>query len=112
MSRMGASMGSTLAVTATDAAAQRATSEGEPDMNDFERGGDGGGRQVSAGLVGGGVVAAALVAFVVQNTDDVPVNWLFFESDAPLWLVILIAAVAGAVLSEVGGWFLRRARRD
>ncbi len=57
------------------------------------------------------IVAVALAAFVVQNTDDTPVTWLMFDESAPLWVVIVISAVAGAVLSEAAGWLIRRSRR-
>ncbi|MEM9466177.1 MAG: lipopolysaccharide assembly protein LapA domain-containing protein [Actinomycetota bacterium] len=58
-----------------------------------------------------GLIAAGLAAFIVQNTDSTPVTWLFFERSAPLWLVIIASAVAGAVLSELIGWMMRRRRR-
>ena len=57
------------------------------------------------------LVAAGLVAFIVQNTDSTPVSWLVFEGSAPLWVVIVAAAAAGAVLSELGGYLMRRRRR-
>lgn len=57
------------------------------------------------------IVGIALAAFVVQNTDDTPVSWLMFDESAPLWIVIVISAVAGAILSEAAGWMIRRGRR-
>ncbi|MDG2026533.1 MAG: lipopolysaccharide assembly protein LapA domain-containing protein [Acidimicrobiales bacterium] len=57
------------------------------------------------------LVAVGLVAFIVQNTDSTPVQWLVFDGSAPLWIVIAAAASAGAVLSELGGWMLRRRKR-
>ncbi len=56
------------------------------------------------------IVAAGLVAFIVQNTDSTPVTWLIFTGSAPLWVVIVLAAVAGAILSELGGYLIRRRR--
>ena len=64
-----------------------------------------------ATLVGAAVVAVVLVAFVVQNNRSTDVQWLFVEQSSPLWLVIVVSAVAGAVLSEVLGWVIRRRRR-
>ena len=61
-------------------------------------------------LIGAALVAFALIAFVVQNTDSTPVQWLFIDRSAPLWLIIVISAVAGAVLSEILGWIIRRRR--
>lgn len=58
------------------------------------------------------IVGVALAAFVVQNTDSADVSWLVFERSAPLWIVILASAGAGAVLSELVGWVLRRRRRS
>lgn len=57
------------------------------------------------------LIAVGLAAFIVQNTESTPVTWLVFDGSAPLWIVILAAAVAGAVLSEAGGWMLRRRKR-
>lgn len=69
----------------------------------------GGGGQVRLIVVA--LVALGLIAFVVQNTDSTPVTWLMFEGSAPLWVVIIAAAVAGAVLSELGGYLMRRRKR-
>ena len=66
---------------------------------------------VRPGVVVAVLVAAALIVFVVQNDNEVPVTWLFVEVNGPLWAVIIAAAVAGAVLSEVLGWVVRRTRR-
>ena len=57
------------------------------------------------------IVAAALIVFVAQNTTDTEVTWLFFDGSGPLWIVIIVAAVAGALLSEVLGFLWRRRRR-
>lgn len=61
-------------------------------------------------FIGAALVAVALIAFVVQNTDSTPVQWFFVDRSAPLWLIIVISAVAGAVLSEILGWIIRRRR--
>jgi uncharacterized integral membrane protein len=58
------------------------------------------------------VVAIALIAFIGQNRSDAEVTWLFLDGTWPLWIVIVVSAVAGAVLSEVVGWLLRRRRRQ
>lgn len=58
-----------------------------------------------------GLVALALILFVVLNGADTEVSWLFFKTNGPLWVVILVSAVLGAVLSEVIGWMVRRKRR-
>ena len=63
------------------------------------------------GLVAAVLVVVALIFFVVQNGDDVAFEWLVFDMTGPLWVVIVVAAVAGAVLSEVLGFRRRRRRR-
>lgn len=50
----------------------------------------------------------ALLAFVVQNTEDVRFNWLMVELTMPLWLALVIAAILGAVIANLGGWLVRR----
>ena len=54
-------------------------------------------------------VVGAMVIFVVQNLDSVPVSFLSWSFDAPLIVLLAIAAVAGILLR----WLLSfvRARR-
>ena len=65
--------------------------------------------------LGGGAIAsltggAALVIFMIQNTDDVTVKFLPWEFTWPIWLLTLISALIGGIV-----WFgvgvLRRHRR-
>ena len=70
--------------------------------------GSGRGFQLNGRLVGLVVAAAALLAFVVQNTEDVRFNWLMVEVTMPLWLALVIAAVLGAIVANLGAWALRR----
>ena len=58
-------------------------------------------------LIVAGVIIVALLAFVVQNTEDAHVNFLFFDATVSLWLVI----VATAALGFLAGWFVGRSRR-
>jgi len=71
------------------------------------------GRKLSIrpGVIVALAVAIALIVFVVQNDREVPVTWWFVEVDGPLWAVIVVAAVAGALLAEVLGWAAGRRRR-
>ena len=57
------------------------------------------------------LLVAALIFFVVQNNEAVDFKWLFLDMSGPLWVVIVVAAVAGALLSQVLGWLRRRRRR-
>ncbi len=63
------------------------------------------------GLVVASIFAAAFIVFVAQNTTETGVTWLFFDASGPLWILIIVAAVAGALLSEVLGFLWRRSRR-
>ena len=62
-------------------------------------------------VVSAAVLAVAMIAFVVQNRVETDVTWLFLDGKWPVWLVIVVSAVAGAVLSEILGWLIRRRRR-
>jgi len=63
------------------------------------------------GVVFAAVVAAAFIVFVAQNNADTQVTWLFFDGTGPLWIVIIVAAVAGALLGELFGFMWRRRHR-
>lgn len=52
-----------------------------------------------------------LVVFAVQNTETVPVEFLWFNGDYPLSIVILVTAVAAGILSVVSAAIIRRRRR-
>jgi len=58
-----------------------------------------------------GVVAAAAVAFIFQNTRNVEVSFLFLAGEAPLYVVIVISMVLGALLALIGVGLRRRAKR-
>ena len=71
--------------------------------------------QQSGLRLGGGAIASMtglglLVVFIVQNTDDVSLDFLFWTFTWPLWLLTLTSAVLGALV-----WFglgvMRRHRR-
>jgi len=53
------------------------------------------------------VIVAAIVIFALFNTDKVSVDWVAKKSVAPLWAVIAISAVAGALIGS-----LARSRRN
>jgi uncharacterized integral membrane protein len=75
-----------------------------PSDSDGGRGGIGGG--AIATLAGAGL----LLVFIVQNTDDVRLDFLFWDFTWPLWLLTIVSAVLGALV-----WFgigvMRRHRR-
>jgi uncharacterized integral membrane protein len=65
--------------------------------------------------LGAGAIASIsgvvlLLIFIVQNTEDVKLDFLFWDFTWPLWLLTLVSAVLGALV-----WFglgvMRRHRR-
>jgi uncharacterized integral membrane protein len=68
-------------------------------------------RGLNGGLIGAGVLAAALLIFVFQNTDEVPVTLFFWEFTGPLWLVLLVSILVGLVALELASTVLRRRRK-
>lgn len=64
---------------------------------------------------GGGAIAsgsgvAALLVFILQNTDDVAVTFLFWDFTWPVWLLIIVSALLGAAI-WLGLGIMRRRRR-
>jgi uncharacterized integral membrane protein len=51
-------------------------------------------------------VLAAVVIFAAVNRDDVAVDWVIDETEAPLWIVIGASALGGALIG-----FVSRPRR-
>ena len=45
-----------------------------------------------------------LVVLGLQNMEDAEMEFLFWDGDFPVWLVVVVAAVLGFVI----GWFLGR----
>jgi uncharacterized integral membrane protein len=67
--------------------------------------------------LGGGAIAtlvgaAALVVFMIQNTDDVIVEFLFWDLTWPVWLLTLLAALVGALVWFGLGVIRRHNRRQ
>jgi uncharacterized integral membrane protein len=76
--------------------------------------GNGNGGDDRAGLGGGAIASISgvvlLLIFIVQNTDDVKLDFLFWDFTWPVWLLTVVSAVLGALV-----WFglgvMRRHRR-
>jgi uncharacterized integral membrane protein len=54
-------------------------------------------------LVAAVVVFIVLVVFIAQNTQRSTVNFLVFHGHAPTAVILLIAAIAGAVVVTIAG---------
>ncbi len=63
--------------------------------------GPGGERPIAAGVIG-----LMLLVFVLQNTDEADVDFLFFSGSYPLWMM----AVAVGVLAFAAGWLVGRSQ--
>ena len=68
-------------------------------------------RRLGAGAIaslGGGAV---LILFMLQNRDQVQIDFLFWHMTWPLWLLTLASALAGALLWFGLGVMRRHSRR-
>ncbi len=68
------------------------------------------GRRLGGGAIATGVGVAALVVFMLQNTEDAKVKFLAWDFTWPVWLIVLVSAVLGALV-WLGLGVLRRHRR-
>jgi uncharacterized integral membrane protein len=60
------------------------------------------------------IVVAVLVAiFILQNSHDTNIEFLFVDVSAPVWVAFAIALVLGALLDRlITMWWRRRKRRE
>ncbi|HEX6844782.1 MAG TPA: LapA family protein [Actinomycetota bacterium] len=58
----------------------------------------------SGKLIGAGIAAILLLIFVLQNTNDADIDFLFWDGEVSLWVLIVVSAVLGFAI----GWFLGR----
>jgi uncharacterized integral membrane protein len=67
-------------------------------------------RRLGGGAIMSIIGVALLVIFIVQNTEDVKLHFLFWDFTWPLWLLVIVSALLGALV-----WFglgvMRRHRR-
>jgi uncharacterized integral membrane protein len=66
--------------------------------------------KISAALVAWIVLAVLAVVFILQNTRNSKVTFLFWDGTVSIWIVIVIAIVLGVLLDRLGTWFVRRRR--
>lgn len=67
--------------------------------------------KIGFGMIVSAVILVALVIFVIQNLDEVEVEFLFLSVSFPLWLVAVIFLVLGVVLGWVWRWMSRRRKK-
>lgn len=63
------------------------------------------------GFVLGLPLAAALIVFVAQNTQDVTVHWTVWKVHTSLVVVVLVTIFAAVLLAELVGFVWRHRRR-
>lgn len=68
-------------------------------------------RKLGAGAIASLSGVAVLAIFMIQNTEDVTVQFLVWDFTWPVWLLILMAAVFGAFVWLGLGVLRRHARR-
>jgi uncharacterized integral membrane protein len=61
-------------------------------------------------LVAGALLVASLVLFIVQNTESTEIQFLTFDGEMPRWLLILVSAAVGSLLTMIVLFFVRRNR--
>jgi uncharacterized integral membrane protein len=63
-------------------------------------------------LIGGGVLLALLLAFILQNRETVSFTFLFWTFSAPLWLALVITALVAFVIGQFALMWRRHKRRQ
>jgi uncharacterized integral membrane protein len=56
------------------------------------------------------MLAVLFIGFLLVNSEDVVVEFLWWDGSLPLWLILVISALTGIVIWELAG-YLRRRRR-
>jgi len=63
------------------------------------------------GLIVAGIIIAAAAVFLLQNTEEATVKFLFLSGQVPIYVVILISMVLGALLVLIALGLRRRSKR-
>ena len=63
-------------------------------------------------LIAALLLAVALTVFIFQNTHDTNIEFLWIDVTGPVWAVIGISAVVGALLAKLVGWMWARRHRE
>ena len=68
-------------------------------------------RRDSGFVCDGGYSGAALLLFILQNTDDADINFLLWDIGMPLWLLLVITILLTVLLTIIVMWFLGRRKK-
>lgn len=63
-------------------------------------------------VIGGIVVLALAVIFILQNTETQNINFLFWDVEVGMWFGLLIALLLGVLIGWLAPKFLRRRNND
>ena len=67
-------------------------------------------RRIPGALIGAVLLAVIVLIFVFQNTHRVPIHFLWLDTDAQLWFMLLITAAVAIASAELFSMYLRRRR--
>jgi uncharacterized integral membrane protein len=56
------------------------------------------------------VIAVVALIFILQNTRNTQIHVLFWHSDLPLWLWLVLVVGAGFIVGSMYPWFHRRGK--
>ncbi len=83
---------------------------------DLDDGGTGGvkkgGRDVRVRAIIGGLALIVGVIFIAQNSDQTETNFLFLHGSQPLWFMIVVCLLLGALLGQALGMLRRREKKS
>ncbi len=68
-------------------------------------------RAFRVGVGVGAAVAVAVVLLILQNGESAQIDWLWFHFQAPLWLILALTLVAGAITWELIKSSVHRSRQ-
>ncbi|MFZ4583987.1 MAG: hypothetical protein ACOYNI_02060 [Acidimicrobiia bacterium] len=71
-----------------------------------------GGITVTPRLVGALVLFVLIITFIVQNTDKIRVEFIFFNATVGVWFLITLSVIAGMMLGALLYARRERARRQ
>lgn len=64
------------------------------------------------GLIAGALILIVILVFILQNLDQQPVNFFFWNFSLPIGITVLLSVIAGAlVMALVGGVRILQLRR-
>lgn len=63
------------------------------------------------GLIVAGILGLFVVVFIFSNDHETPVRFLNVDAVMPMWAVILVSGLAGAVVSWLATTLRRRAKQ-